>query len=140
MECTEGGSCRGSCDACGKRIVQGSRVAKPTNILRNRAVLLRGRYKRQKLLTYRAALPKPGRLCKETPILRGRRRRGENALEMEERGMTRRELLLALALGAGWIISAGPAEAQTRLRYAHVGSEGDIQYWFADEAARRSRR
>ena len=29
---------------------------------------------------------------------------------------------------------SAPAEAQTRLRYAHVGSEGDIQYWFAEEA------
>jgi tripartite ATP-independent transporter DctP family solute receptor len=29
------------------------------------------------------------------------------------------------------------AAQQVRLRYAHVGAEGDIQYWFADEAAKK---
>ena len=29
------------------------------------------------------------------------------------------------------------AAAQTTIRYAHVGSEGDIQYWYAEEFAKR---
>lgn len=40
----------------------------------------------------------------------------------------------AIALG---LASAAPAAAQTTIRYAHVGSEGDIQYWYADEFAKR---
>jgi len=39
---------------------------------------------------------------------------------------------LALSLGL-----ALPAAAQVTIRYAHVGSEGDIQYWFAEEFAKR---
>lgn len=39
---------------------------------------------------------------------------------------------LALSLGL-----AAPAAAQVTLRYAHVGSEGDIQYWYAEEFAKR---
>ena len=42
---------------------------------------------------------------------------------------------LALALGLGLLPSS--AEAQIRIRYAHVGSEGDIQHWFGDEFAKR---
>ncbi|WP_340107364.1 TRAP transporter substrate-binding protein [Pikeienuella sp. HZG-20] len=38
------------------------------------------------------------------------------------------------ALTAGWI---RPAAAATNLRYAHVGSEGDIQYWYAARVAER---
>ena len=41
---------------------------------------------------------------------------------------------------AGLAISLGmalPAMAQVTIRYAHVGSEGDIQYWYADEFAKR---
>src|ERR671912_181088 len=52
--------------------------------------------------------------------------------------MERRRVLFAgVALAAGLAVLVAPAEAQTRLRYAHVGSEGDIQYWFAEEAAKR---
>ncbi|MEX2519961.1 MAG: TRAP transporter substrate-binding protein [Paracoccaceae bacterium] len=46
-------------------------------------------------------------------------------------------LVAATALGAltaGWGVSAA---AETNLRYAHVGSEGDIQYWYAARAAER---
>ena len=32
---------------------------------------------------------------------------------------------------------AAAANAQTTIRYAHVGSEGDIQYWYAEEFAKR---
>jgi tripartite ATP-independent transporter DctP family solute receptor len=39
---------------------------------------------------------------------------------------------LALSLGL-----AVPAMAQVTVRYAHVGSEGDIQYWYAEEFAKR---
>jgi tripartite ATP-independent transporter DctP family solute receptor len=52
---------------------------------------------------------------------------------MERRGM----LMAGLAFAAGLAVVASSAEAQTRLRYAHVGSEGDIQYWFAEEAAKK---
>ena len=52
--------------------------------------------------------------------------------------MQRRSVLLAGSVLLGGIAAAAPAaHAQTRLRYAHVGSEGDIQYWFAEEAAKR---
>ena len=40
----------------------------------------------------------------------------------------------ALALSIGL---AAPAAAQMTIRYAHVGSEGDIQYWYAEEFAKR---
>jgi tripartite ATP-independent transporter DctP family solute receptor len=54
---------------------------------------------------------------------------------MEVRAMLRRSLFVAgLTLAAG----LGPAAAQdVELRYAHVGSEGDIQSWYAEEAAKR---
>jgi tripartite ATP-independent transporter DctP family solute receptor len=51
--------------------------------------------------------------------------------------MSRRHLVsaaLALAVAFGF---AAPSEAQVRIRYAHVGSEGDIQHWYADEFAKR---
>jgi tripartite ATP-independent transporter DctP family solute receptor len=49
-----------------------------------------------------------------------------------------RNLLAAMSLLAGLAASSTTATAQeVRLRYAHVGSEGDIQYWFAEEAAKR---
>lgn len=51
--------------------------------------------------------------------------------------MTRRHLICAaaaLVLGLG---AVPPAGAQVRIRYAHVGSEGDIQHWFADQVAKR---
>jgi len=43
-------------------------------------------------------------------------------------------LAAALTLSLGL---AAPAAAQVTLRYAHVGSEGDIQYWYAEEFAKR---
>jgi tripartite ATP-independent transporter DctP family solute receptor len=53
--------------------------------------------------------------------------------------MKRRRMpaIAGLAVALGLALLAPSAEAQTRLRYAHVGSEGDIQYWFAEEAAKR---
>ena len=45
--------------------------------------------------------------------------------------------LLPAALAAGVALAAGSADAQTDLRYAHVGAEGDIQHWYAAEAAER---
>jgi tripartite ATP-independent transporter DctP family solute receptor len=51
--------------------------------------------------------------------------------------MQRRQMLLAALLMAACAIGAQPSAAQTKLRYAHVGSEGDIQYWYADEAGKR---
>ena len=39
--------------------------------------------------------------------------------------------------GLALALCAAGAHAQTTLRYAHVGSEGDIQYWYAEEAASR---
>jgi tripartite ATP-independent transporter DctP family solute receptor len=52
--------------------------------------------------------------------------------------MHRRSLLASLALVAALALwpTAGTAQ-QVRLRYAHVGSEGDIQFWFAEEAAKK---
>lgn len=53
--------------------------------------------------------------------------------------MKRRSILVAgLALLAGAALMPSPGSAQqVRLRYAHVGSEGDIQHWYAAEAAKR---
>jgi tripartite ATP-independent transporter DctP family solute receptor len=52
--------------------------------------------------------------------------------------MRRRSLLAAtLAVVAGSMLSPATGQAQTRLRYAHVGAEGDIQYWFAEEASKK---
>jgi tripartite ATP-independent transporter DctP family solute receptor len=53
--------------------------------------------------------------------------------------MKRRTILAAgLAMLASAALMPSLASAQqVRLRYAHVGAEGDIQYWFADEAAKR---
>jgi tripartite ATP-independent transporter DctP family solute receptor len=52
--------------------------------------------------------------------------------------MQRRQIITAgLAIAAGLALFSHPGEAQTRLRYAHVGAEGDIQYWFADQAAKK---
>ena len=47
---------------------------------------------------------------------------------------TLKTLAGALALSFGL---AAPAAAQMTIRYAHVGSEGDIQYWYAEEFAKR---
>ncbi len=52
--------------------------------------------------------------------------------------MYRRNILAALSLLAGLAVYPSLSAAQqARLRYAHVGSEGDIQYWYAEEAAKR---
>jgi tripartite ATP-independent transporter DctP family solute receptor len=54
--------------------------------------------------------------------------------------MKRAFLAAFVALGTGAAASmtaAGTASAQTVLRYAHVGYEGDIQYWFGEEVANR---
>lgn len=45
--------------------------------------------------------------------------------------------LAGVALASAIALAAGSAAAQTNLRYAHVGSEGDIQYWYGAEAAER---
>src|SRR5919112_695871 len=68
--------------------------------------------------------------------LAARRRRLDN--HSGGKHMQRRRMLIAgLAVAVGVAVIAPHAEAQTRLRYAHVGSEGDIQYWFAEEAAKK---
>jgi len=52
--------------------------------------------------------------------------------------MRRRSLLAAgVVLFILLALSAGLANAQVRLRYAHVGSEGDIQYWYGEAAAKK---
>lgn len=50
--------------------------------------------------------------------------------------MKRRTIAAGIGLGALGVL-AGPARAQTVLRYAHVGFEGDIQYWYAEEFAKQ---
>jgi tripartite ATP-independent transporter DctP family solute receptor len=40
-------------------------------------------------------------------------------------------VLVALAL------APVPSDAQVRLRYAHVGSEGDIQYWYGEQVGKK---
>jgi tripartite ATP-independent transporter DctP family solute receptor len=50
---------------------------------------------------------------------------------------SRRSLFAAACLLAGLVLEPSAGSAQVRLRYAHVGSEGDIQYWFAEEAAKK---
>ena len=52
--------------------------------------------------------------------------------------MYRRTVLAALSLLTGIVAYPSLSAAQqVRLRYAHVGAEGDIQYWFADEASKK---
>lgn len=52
--------------------------------------------------------------------------------------MKKRDALKMLALGLGLSFGlAFPAAAQVTIRYAHVGSEGDIQHWYAEEFAKR---
>jgi tripartite ATP-independent transporter DctP family solute receptor len=54
--------------------------------------------------------------------------------------MLRRSLILLAVVVAivGLGLSPCPSEAQNvSLRYAHVGSEGDIQYWYAEQAAKK---
>lgn len=52
---------------------------------------------------------------------------------MNRRTITR----CGMALVAGFGLLPSLALAQTNLRYAHVGSEGDIQYWYAERVAER---
>jgi tripartite ATP-independent transporter DctP family solute receptor len=53
--------------------------------------------------------------------------------------MNRRQTFTAAAGALGLTLNlAAPASAQMTIRYAHVGSEGDIQYWYADEFAKRA--
>lgn len=53
--------------------------------------------------------------------------------------MLRRSVLLVAVIAVvGLALSPWLAEAQNvRLRYAHVGSEGDIQYWYGEQAAKK---
>ena len=52
--------------------------------------------------------------------------------------MKRRSLLAAgIAILTSSMLLPSTGQAQTRLRYAHVGAEGDIQYSFAEEAAKK---
>ena len=47
-------------------------------------------------------------------------------------------LVAAVAMIVGLALLPSLSEAQqVRLRYAHVGSEGDIQYWYAEQAAKK---
>jgi tripartite ATP-independent transporter DctP family solute receptor len=50
----------------------------------------------------------------------------------------RNAVLTGLAVVIGLALPPGISEAQNvRLRYAHVGSEGDIQFWYGEQAAKR---
>ncbi|MFW5679863.1 MAG: TRAP transporter substrate-binding protein [Pseudomonadota bacterium] len=51
--------------------------------------------------------------------------------------MRRHLVLVGLAAGLGLAGLVPGASAQTNIRYAHVGSEGDIQYWYAEAAKER---
>jgi tripartite ATP-independent transporter DctP family solute receptor len=52
--------------------------------------------------------------------------------------MQRRSLIAAglALLASAALLPTDSFAQQVRLRYAHVGAEGDIQYWFAEEAAK----
>ncbi len=53
--------------------------------------------------------------------------------------MHHRSILLAavmMILGLALLPSLSEAQ-QVRLRYAHVGSEGDIQFWYGEQAAKK---
>jgi len=52
--------------------------------------------------------------------------------------MRRRSFLAAgIVVSFLFVLSVSLADAQVRLRYAHVGSEGDIQYWYGEAAAKK---
>jgi tripartite ATP-independent transporter DctP family solute receptor len=53
--------------------------------------------------------------------------------------MLRRSALLAgILIATGAILAPAQSQAQTiNLRYAHVGSPGDIQHWYAEQAAKK---
>ncbi len=47
-------------------------------------------------------------------------------------------ILVGILFALGLVLAPGISEAQNvRLRYAHVGSEGDIQYWFGEQVAKK---
>lgn len=47
-------------------------------------------------------------------------------------------ILVGILFALGLNLAPGISEAQNvRLRYAHVGSEGDIQYWFGEQVAKK---
>jgi len=52
--------------------------------------------------------------------------------------MNKRQVLksMGVTLALSLVLTTAAA-AQTVMRYAHVGAEGDIQYWYADEFAKR---
>lgn len=52
--------------------------------------------------------------------------------------MNRRQALTAAGALGLTLSLAAPASAQMTIRYAHVGSEGDIQHWYAEEFAKRA--
>lgn len=55
------------------------------------------------------------------------------------RGMTRRSFLTLAVLAAFAMVLSGTSQAaDVTLRYAHVGSEGDIQYWYGSEFGKRA--
>jgi tripartite ATP-independent transporter DctP family solute receptor len=50
----------------------------------------------------------------------------------------RSAIVTGLVVALGLALPPGISEAQNvRLRYAHVGSEGDIQFWFGEQAAKK---
>jgi tripartite ATP-independent transporter DctP family solute receptor len=52
--------------------------------------------------------------------------------------MRRGILAAAVAVAAGLAIAPAISQAQNvKLRYAHVGSEGDIQHWYGEQAAKK---
>lgn len=51
-----------------------------------------------------------------------------------------RRTVLGLGLTAAIVVALAPGQThaqEVNLRYAHVGAEGDIQYWYAERAAER---
>ena len=51
---------------------------------------------------------------------------------------SRSTFLVGILFAIGLILAPDISEAQNvRLRYAHVGSEGDIQYWFGEQVAKK---
>jgi len=59
--------------------------------------------------------------------------------EMKMRKMIRSSFLVLAVLAAFvTVLPAASHAANVKLRYAHVGSEGDIQYWYAAEFAKRA--
>jgi len=62
----------------------------------------------------------------------------KNQIEEEIVMLRRNALLAAVVVAVGFTLAPAISEAQNvRLRYAHVGSEGDIQYWFGEQAAKK---